>query len=377
MFRVPTLGLALALATAAPLGLIVTATPAAAQQLSQGVGKPLEEAVNLAKKRQGAAAAAKIQQARAAAKTAFEQQKVSQTAAYVFTATGQYAAAAKELEGIGAPAKQVAPLYYSAGQFAKAAQVAAKAGNDPEMQTIVAQSYVKLNQPEKAAAAYKKIIATSGASKKALEGLASAQFKMGDKQGYLDSINKLIKLDPSPRNWKALLTNLKNERMPGGARLGLFMLISETGNLDSPAEFDEFVQLAATNGAPTLGLQAMKAGIAKGALPNDARTQRTLAGVQNLANKNVANVAKLAASKNPADLINAGKIYLGLGQYDVAAATFGKAGNNPEALLLKGISQVRAGQAAAAKSTFATVKGEGYGDIASLWSLYSGVKKSA
>lgn len=376
MFRVPTLGLALALATVAPAAMIVSAAPAAAQTVSQAVGNPLKEAMAAAKKRQGSAATAKIAEARKAAKTDFEKRKVAEAAAYVYTATGQYAKAAAELEGIGGTPNQIAPLYYQAGQYAKAAQIASKS-NSADMQLIVAQSYVKMDQHDKAAAAYKRLVAAGGAKKQYLEGLAGAQYRAGDKAGYLQTVEKLIRVDPSPSNWKALLHNLRGEPMPAGAKLGLFMLINATGNLDSATEYNEFVQLSATNGAPTLGYEAMKVGVEKGKLPNDARTQRTLQGVEARAKQAQAQVAKLAASKTPADLINAGKTYYGMGQYDVAAATFAKAGNTPEALLLKGISQVQAGQGAAAKSTLASVKGKGYEDVASLWSLYSSTKKSS
>lgn len=376
MFRVPTVGLALALATLAPASMIVTAAPAAAQAVSQAVGKPLQDAMAAAKKRQSAQAAAKIDEARKAAKTDFEKRKVAEAAAYVYTATGQYTKAAAELESIGGTPNQIAPLYYQAGQYQKAAQVASRS-NSADMQLIVAQSYVKLNQHAQAANAYKKLIAAAGPKKQYLEGLAGAQYRAGDKAGYLETVERLIRVDPSPENWKALLHNLRGEPMPGGAKLGLYMLILATGNLDSPTEINEFVQLSATRGAPALGLKAMQAGVEAGKLPNDARAQRTMQGVEARAKQAEAQVAKLAASQTPADLITAGKTYYGMGQYDVAAATFAKAGNNPEALLLKGISQAQAGQAAAAKSTLALVKGKGYEDVASLWSLYSNTKKAS
>ncbi|MGK2285703.1 tetratricopeptide repeat protein [Pedomonas sp. V897] len=376
MFRVPTLGLALALATASPIALVAVSTPAVAQQLSQAVGKPLQDAMAAAKKRQTAVATAKIEEARKAAKTDFEKKKVGEAAAYVYTSTGQFAAAAKELEAVGATPNQIAPLYYQAGQYQKAVQVASKS-TSADMQLIVAQSYVKLNQHAQAASAYKKLIASGGPKKQYLEGLAGAQYRAGDKEGYLKTVEQLIRVDPSPANWKALLYNLRGEQMPPAAKLGLYLLIDATGNLDSVTEYNEYVQLAATNGAPGLGYQAMKAGIEKGKLPNDARTQNTLKGVETRASQAQAQVAKMAASKNPADLLTAGKTYYGLGQYDVAAATFAKAGSTPEALLLKGIAQVRAGQAAAAKATLAQVKGKGFEEVASLWSLYSSTKKAA
>ncbi|MCH8685669.1 tol-pal system YbgF family protein [Pedomonas mirosovicensis] len=377
MFRVSTLGLALALATAAPVTMVAVTTPAmAADALSPAVGNPLKEAQAAAKKRQASVAVAKINEARKAAKTDFEKTTVAKTAAYVYTATGQYAKAAQELEAIGGTPNQLAPLYYQAGQYQKAIQAASKS-NSADVQLIVAQSYVKLGQHAQAAAAYKKLIAIGGAKKQYLENLAGAQYRAGDKAGYLQTVEKLIRVDPSPSNWKALLHNLSDEAMPTGAKLGLFMLINATGNLDSEAEYNEFVQLAATNGASTLAHQALQEAVKEGALPKDARTQRTVQGVEARAKQAQAQVAKLAASKTPADLLTAGKTYYGMGQYDVAAATFAKAGNTPEALLLKGIAQVRAGQGAAAKATLAQVKGKGYEDVASLWSLYSATKKSS
>lgn len=372
MSRVSSFVLSLALAAATPLAF--SATPAAAQTVSQAVGKPLQEAVALAKKGNAAAAGAKIQAARAAVKSDFEKKKVAEAAAYVYTVGRNYGAAAKELESIGAGPNQVAPLYYQAGNYQAAIKAASKSGS-PDMQLIVAQSYVKMNQPAKAADAYKKLLA-KGTRKEWLEGLAAAQYKMGQKDEYLKTLERLIKADPSPANWSSLLYNLKNEPMGGQAKLALFQLMMETGNLKSGPDYDEFAQLATINGAPGLGKKVLEQGIAAKALPNDARVQSLMTRMSGMAQTNATSVTKLASSANPTDLMKAGMVYTSLANHQAAATAFAKAGTKPEALINLGIAQVRAGNTPAAKTTFGKIPaGSAYKDIAGLWSLYATTKR--
>jgi len=75
--------------------------------------------------------------------------------------------------------------------------------------------------------------------------------------------------------------------------------------------------------------------------------------------------------------MTAGNTYMGMGDYAKAAAAYSKvvAANGPQAdqaRIMLGISQVRGGQAAAARKTLTAVPATSqYKDVASLWSLYA------
>lgn len=377
MSRFSFLSLVAAIALATPVAVTTFSTPVHAEGLSPAVGNALKDAYNMANKGNAAGAAAKIQSARGAATTAFEKKKVSEMAAYVFTKTRNYTAAAKELEASGGSAKQIASLYYQAGNYAKATSYAQKLPGDADMQLLVAQSFVKTNQYDKAAAAYTKMINSGRPVRKEwLEGLASAQFKTGKKEAYMGTLERLIKLDPSPSNWRSLLFNLKNERMPESARLALFYLMWETGNLAAGPDYEEFAQLAIVNNAPGVAQQVLQSAVSKSAMSADARTQRLIQAADQRAKLAVANAGKLAASKNPADQITLGKTYLGQSQYPQAIQAFAKAGATPEALLYGGIAHLRSGDGAGAKATLKKIPADSpYSDVGNLWALYSGVKK--
>ena len=132
---------ALAIAAAVPLaGVPLLGGSAMAQAIAPAVGKPLQQALNAAKAGNTAAATNYVNQARSAATTNAERTKVSQTAAYVYTRAGNYGAAATELERVGAPASQLAPLYYQARQYDKAIATAKTIGMARRVRTSQSRS---------------------------------------------------------------------------------------------------------------------------------------------------------------------------------------------------------------------------------------------
>lgn len=375
MTFVSRLAVAAAFAVAAPLA--VTSVPAFAQALAPAVGKPLQAATKAAAAGNTGAALAQINTARAAAKTPAERQKVAEAAAYVYTRAGQFAKAAQELESIGAGPKQLAPLYYRAGQYDKAIATARKAGG-ADMQTIIAQSYIKQGKHAEAAKTYQALIKANGPKEQYLENLAGAQFRMGDKKAYLSTIQQLIKVDPSPARWKALLIDMKQTQMQREAKLALFQLMRQTGNLTRADDYQEFAKLAIVNNQSGVAKAALDEAVKANAIAsNDAMTQKLLQAATKRAAADTANAAKLAAA--PKTALQGGSAYLGSGQYPQAIAAFQRAvqadPKNDHAKLQLGIAQVRAGQAAAARKTFESVpEGSGMKDVAALWALYAGTR---
>lgn len=359
---------------------IVALTPAlvapAAAAVSKAVGNALNQAAGAARSGNTGAANNAINAARAAAKTPEERGKVSQMAAYVYTRSGQYSKAAAELESSGtATPRQLASLYYNAGNYGKAVELARRAGGD-DMQVLIAQAAIKQGRYSEAVGAYNKLIATNGAKPQYLENLAGAQYKAGDKKAYLATTERLIRVDSSPARWKALLVDQQKNQMRPEAKLALFHLMDATGNISRPEDIQEFAKLAIVNNQPGVAEAVLKK--AGGSLGADPMTAKLAQAAATRAQAAGANAAKLAAS--PSTAAQAGGAYFGLGQYPAAATAYGTAAaaggaDADTAKVFAGIAQVKAGSAAAANRTFASV-GEtgGMKDIADLWKLYASTK---
>lgn len=365
MKLVSRLSIAAAMGLMAPAAII--ATPAFAQALSPAVGKPLQAAANALKARNAAAAIASVNQARANAKTPAERQKVAQMAAAAYTAGRQYGRAAQELESIGASPRQLAPLYYQAGNYGKAISLANKAGG-PDMLTIVAQSYYNQGKFAEAASTYQRILKSNPNNQRALENLAGAQFKTGDKAAYLKTTERLIRVDPSPARWRTLLLNLKREQMSREAKLALYELMKETNNISRPEDFQEYAKLAIVANQPGVAKAALA--MPGAAAAGDPMTASLVRAANERSAQAQAQVGKLP--NTPAGQLQAGNTWFGAGDYAKAAAAYSRAGNAPPTKLQLGIAQLRAGQTAAARATFKSIpENSAVSDVAALWSLYA------
>jgi tetratricopeptide (TPR) repeat protein len=355
------------------IALALIATPLAvvhAEALSSAVGKPLQAAANAARSGNIAGATSAIGQARSAAKTDVERRKVAEMAAYVFTRGGQYGRAASELETVGAPASQLAPLYYQARQYDKAITAAKRSGQT----TIVGQSLLQSGRYKEAVGVYSQLVKTNPNITN-LSNLAGAQSKSGDKAGYLVTSTKIVKLDPSPASWRRLLVDMKGGSLPREAKLALYHLMNATGTLTNGPDVVDFAKLAIVSGQPGVAMAMVAEGAKSGALP---AADPMAAKLAKTASERAATTLPTAAqAANPATALAAGNGYLSLGKPAEAAAAFAVARKGPaaaEAQLFQGIAQVKAGQAAAARATFAGVPDGSLKDVANLWSLYASTK---
>lgn len=366
---------ALGTATVLPLAAVAPLSSAAhAQALSAAVGKPLQQALSAARAGNTGAAQKHVNEARAAAKTPAERQKVGEMAAFVATRSGNYTQAAAELERIGAPASQLAPLYYQARQYDKAIAAARKSGQT----TIIAQSYLMQGKAGEAAKIYQQMLAKNPNNLQALQNLAGAQFKMGDKKAYLATTAKLVRLDPTPARWKALLVDAKSQPLSPTAKLGLYHLMQQTGNLSTPNDVQDFAKVAIISGQSGVATEAIEKASAAGVLPaNDTMSTRIVDAAKKRQAAAMAAAAK--AAQSPATALAAGNAYLGANQYPQAISAFTVAEKGPkaaEATLFKGIAELRSGKAAAAKSSFSSVANNGgaLSEIGGLWQLYASTR---
>lgn len=353
---------------------LVAALPASAA-VSSAVGKALNQAAAAAKSGNSAAAISAVKTAQAAAKTPEEVQKSAQMAGYVYTRAGRYSEAAAALQTAGASPRQLAPLYYQAGQYDKAIGLAKQAGGE-DMQILIAQAYTKQGKPQDAVKAYNALIKANGPKPIYLENLAGAQYKAGDKKGYLETTTKLIRVDGSAARWKTLLVDLRTHPMRPESKLAVYHLMSATNTIDRPEDYAEFAKLA---------LVANQAGIAQGALAKsgggtDAMSQKMAQAANSMAAKAAVEAPKLAS--DPKTAVRGGNAFLGIGQYPQAIAAFDKAiaangTDADQARVFKGIAALRAGNAALAKQSFASVTDKnGMKDIADLWALYASTRGS-
>jgi tetratricopeptide (TPR) repeat protein len=352
--------------------LLALAAPAAAA-VSPAVGKALNEAAAAARSRNAAGVQAAIGRARAAASSAEEKQKTAEMAGYAFTAVGQYAAAAAALEQVGAPCGQLGPLYYRAGQLDKAVAIA-KGCPGESSKIMIAQALTRQGRHKDAVAAYNGLIRANGPKAIYLENLAGAQFKSGDKAGYLATTTRLIKVDPSPARWKALLTDLQGQNMRSEAKLALFHLMLTTGTLERKQDYHDFAKLAMINGQAAVA----KAALEKSGVTTDPMDQKLSAAATAAVAKEAPEALKLSAKPNTA--FKGGNAYLGLNDYGKAIAAYDKAiaANGADAdyaRVFKGIAATKAGQKSVALGSFKDVgEKSGMKDIASLWSLYASTR---
>jgi tetratricopeptide (TPR) repeat protein len=361
--------LAFAIATLPLAGM--TAAPASAQALSPAVGKPLQQASNSARAGNVAAASGFVDQARAAAKTPAERTKVAQMAAYVYTRGGNFARAASELERIGAPASQLAPLYYQARQYDKAIEQAKKSGQT----TIIAQSYLMQGKAGEAAKMYNQMLARQPNNPTLLQNLAGAQFKMGDRKAYMETIQRLIRVDPTPARWRTLLVDMKGQNMSRDSKLALYHLMRETGSLSNPTDVQDFAKIAIVSGQPGIAADVVRKSTESGVLTTDDMTNRLLQAADKRQAAAIATAPADARAANTA--LNAGHAYLGAGMYPqaVAAYTLAQKGPNPsEAALFKGVAEVRGGNAAAARTTFGAIPAGPMTELGGLWQLYAATR---
>ena len=368
----------IALCTA--LSLTVPATGALAQALSRDVGVPLQEAQRLAAGGNVSAAMSRVRSARAAANTSAERRKVAEMSAYVNTAARNYSAAASDLESIGAPASRLAPIYYQAGNYDRAIELGQRMGGATGNK-IVAQSYIKQGNYQAAADIYQRLIDQNGPRQEWLENLASAQYKMDDSDAYLNTIERLIRLDPTPARWSRLLKNLQGDLTTRDAQLALYKLLGETDNITDPEDYIEFAKFATVAEQPGVAKRIIEQGIEAEALSQEDPQ------VRNLLTASERRVQEMRETfpqlkPGPEGYYRMANAFFGEGNYEAAAVAYFRSYQQQrgiaaspiqnQALIGLGISALRAGNPALARQAFSLVEEDSaFNEVAALWSLYA------
>lgn len=390
--------LALALIAAGSLNL------ALAQALRPEVGKPLQEASNLLKAGNARGALAKVAEADGASgKTAAEQLTIDRMKAAAAQRAGDNATAARTLESLfgrvsGAEKAQTAEsLAYAHAQLKNWNDALKWAGQAQELGRRSSQldqlvQYVQSQTGDYAAiakAAAADVAAAEKAGRKPDEGellrLADAYQRLGNNNGYIDTLEKLLAYHPKKDYWSAYLGRLtRKSGFSQRLNLDVLRLRLASGTLEEADDYMEMAQLAIQAGFPSEGVKIVEKGFAEGVLgtgPEASRHQR----LKDLALKREADLkasiaADAAAAADASDgeaLVKVGYAYVTMGQVDKGIELIqqgiakDKLKHPEDAQLRLGMAQLQSPKLkSAGMRTLRSLKGkDGVAEIGRLWTV--------
>jgi hypothetical protein len=285
----------------------------------------------------------------------------------------------------------IAVAYYSQKDYASAARWTQRyfkeGGNDPQMRTVLLQSYYLGNDCNNV---NKMLAGEEGSNKRnteeELQILANCFLRQKDTGGYVNTIEKLVVHYPKKEYWTDLLSRV--QKKPGFSdRLGInvYRLRMATGNLTNTNDYMEMAQLALQAGVPAEAKAIIDKGYQTGMMGKGDQAERH-GRLRDLANKTHEESLKkraqdekeALAAKDGNALVTVGLnyVYEGNAAKGLALMEQGikKGGlKRPEdAKLRLGEAQLHAGQKQKGVQTLREVKGnDGAADIARLWVLHA------
>ncbi|HDR9355068.1 TPA: tetratricopeptide repeat protein [Burkholderia vietnamiensis] len=364
----------------------------AADALRPDVAKPLEAAQDLYRAHKYRDALGKIAQAAAVPnRTPYETYMVEATRGAAAMAAGDTGVAAQAYETVlnsgrlsGADEQRttaaLAGIYFQQKNYPQAIRVAQRylkaGGTDPDMRTLLTQSYYLSNDCSQVVSLLKASTETQAKAGHApdegqLQMLATCAQKSKDAAAYRSALGMLVAYHPSPAYWADMISAIRGS--PGylsSLDLDIYRLRRATGSLTTADAYMEMTQLALVAGTPAEGRQVIDQGFASGVLGKDGQADRekrlqALAAKRAQAGADAANpVAPLDVGMN---LVFAGHAAQGLSMMEQVIAKGGL--EHPDAARLRlGEAYYVAGQKAHAVQVLRTVKGnDGSADLAKLW----------
>lgn len=384
------------IAALAALSAVCTlARPAlAADALRPDVAKPLSAAQDLYRAHKYRDALGKIAQASAVPnKSPYETYMIEQMRGAAAIAAGDPGTAAQAYESVLGSGRlsadderrttaALAGIYFEQKNYPQAIRVAqryVKAGGiDPEMRTLLTQSYYLSNDCGQVVSQLK---ASTDAQAKAghapdeaqLQMLATCAQKAKDGAAYRGALGLLVAYHPSAAYWDELVPAIRGNRgYLSSLDLDIYRLRRATGAPMTADAYMEMTQLALVAGSTAEGRQVIDQGFASGILGKGAQADREKR-LQALAVKRVQSGADAANPVAPIDagmnLVFAGQAKQGLSMMEQAIAKGGL--EHPDAAQLRlGEAYYVAGEKARAVQALRTVKGtDGSADLAKLWSI--------
>ncbi len=365
-----------------------------ADALRPDVAKPLAAAQELYRAHKYRDALGKIAQAAAVPnRTPYETYMVEEMRGAAAMAAGDSGTAAQAYESVlnsgrlsGEDEQRttaaLAGIYFQQKNYPLAIRIAQRylkaGGSDPEMRTLLTQSYYLSND---CAPLVSQLKASTDAQANGghapdegqLQMLATCAQKVKDGNAYRGALGLLVAYHPSPAYWDEMVTAIRGN--PGylpSLDLDIYRLRRATGSLASANAYMEMTQLALVAGSPVEGKQVIDQGFASGVLGKDAQADREKR-LQTLAAKRAQSGGDAATPAAPIDagmnLVFAGHAQQGLPMMEQAIAKGGI--EHPDAARLRlGEAYYVAGQKARAVQVLRTIKGaDGSGDLARLWTV--------
>ena len=293
--------------------------------------------------------------------------------------------------------KAVAQISYTLKNYDKAIEFgnrAIKGGfGDDEVNVIVGQSYYLKGDYKGTLKFIEPIVdndikAGKTPKDQQLQLVMSACVKTDDAVCTTKALEKLVAYYPKPDYWKDLLYTLQQDRSQTQSdknTLQLYRLMYEVDVLARGDDYTEMAQLAMEQGSPGEAQHVLEKGFQKGIFA-DQRTkdknQRLLDQAKKAAAADEASLPKIEKDAEAAPTgdkdVGVGLAYLGYQQYDKACDLLSKGlakggvKSEPEARLLLGIAQLKAGHKDDAVKSFHAVKGDpALERLANLWSLHA------
>jgi hypothetical protein len=318
----------------------------------------------------------------------------AQRAGDMATAVQSLEAVAGKVSGaeLGQIAEQLAAAYAQQRNNAKAGewlQKAVAAGNNSATVKQL-QSYLQSASGDYAAIAKEAgaaVTAAEQAGRKPEEGellrLADAQQRTNNTAGYVNSLEKLLQYYPKKDYWNAYLSRLPRKAGFGDRYLiDVMRLKLATGTLTKTEDFMELAQLSLQAGLPAEARRIIEQGYKAGALGTGAEAARhqrlkDLALKQEAEQKTAiaGQAAEAANEKTGDDLVKVGSAYVAMGEVDQGIGLIEKGiakgglKRPDDAKLRLGMAQLQSAKAkASAAQTLRSVKGnDGVAEIARLW----------
>jgi tetratricopeptide (TPR) repeat protein len=211
--------------------------------------------------------------------------------------------------------------------------------------------------------------------------------KLEDNPCQTHAMERLVTYFPKPEYWQNLVLVLLQGRDANNDKtlLDVYRLAAEVDVMKRADDYTEMAQLAIEAGSPGEAVQVLEKGFAKNVFGDQRekdRNQRLLDSAKKQASIDQASLGKLAseaASSKTGDRdVALGVAYLGYQQYDKATDALkgglmkGGVKNEPEARLLLGIAELKAGHKDEASQAFRQVKGDPTLErLANLWTLHA------
>lgn len=376
----------------------LAAAPAAtyaADTLRPEVGKPLNDAQTLYRAHKYKEALAKIAQAAATpGKTPYETYMIEEMRGAAAVAAGDTGLAAQAYESLlnggklqGEDEQRVtatlAGIYFQERNYPRAIVTAQRylkaGGSDPQMRTVLVQSYYLSNDCASVVNLLKPGVdaqtkAGHAPDESQLQLLGTCAQRTKNDMAYRGALEALVAYHPKQSYWDDLLAAIRNK--PGySSRLDIdtYRLRRATGALTSVDDYMEMTQLALVAHSPAEAKQVIDQGFTAGVLGHDPKTADREKRLQALAAKRAAAGVDKADAPAPIDqglnLVFAGQAKDGIAMMEAAMAG-GKLQHPDQAQLHLGVAYYVAGQKANAVKAFRAVKGtDGSSDLARLWLL--------